>query len=256
MNVLQKLDCFIRSFKGEKGIVGTALSGAPIWYFCVRKTAYPTIIAQYSIHAREYITTLLALEQIKDFCRFGKKGTVYFLPMLNPDGVQICLTQNPLYKANGRGVDLNVNFNANWGTGEKNQREPGSENYIGLAPFSEPETRALKDFTLFINPDLTLSCHSKGEEIYYQFFQTGKRLKRDLAFAQIVREQTGYDIKATPNSAGGYKDWCVKWLKIPSITIEVGSDDLTHPIGERYLTQIYQKNQGVIRALTESEKWN
>ena len=54
---------------------------------------------------------------------------------------------------------------------------------------------------------------------------------------------TGYAIKSAPNSAGGYKDWCIEKLKIPALTIEVGNDDLTHPIGEEHLVEIYKQNK-------------
>ena len=39
-------------------------------------------------------------------------------------------------------------------------------------------------------------------------------------------------------SCGGLKDYCVSQLNIPSITIEVGSDKLTHPITERNIRKI------------------
>ena len=74
-----------------------------------------------------------------------------------------------LWKANGRGVDLNVNFQADWGCGAANVRRPGPENYIGPAPFSEPETRALRDLTLALSPDATISFHTKGGEIYWEY---------------------------------------------------------------------------------------
>lgn len=253
MDVLDKLDFFYKRFAGEKGCIGKTLLGEEIKYFCVEKTKSPTIIVQYAIHAREYITTLLALKQIKYFTRFGRLGRVYFIPAVNVDGIKISLKAMPLYKANARGVDLNVNFDANWGTGRSNLKHAGSENYIGTKPFSEPETMALRNFTLLVKPDITLSYHCKGEEIYYQFFQTGKELKRDLLLAKSLAGVTGYKIKNTPFSAGGYKDWCIQKLKIPSFTIEVGNDALVHPLKEKALKEIYKKNKKVITTLMESQ---
>ena len=74
-----------------------------------------------------------------------------------------------LWKANARGVDLKVNFDAKWGPGKQNVRYPASANYIGSMPFSEPETRALAEFTKEVKPDATISYHTKGGEIYYGF---------------------------------------------------------------------------------------
>ena len=67
MDVLDELSLFYHDYKDEKGYIGFTDFGTPIPYFAVRKTAFPTIIVQYSIHAREYITTYLALKQIEDY---------------------------------------------------------------------------------------------------------------------------------------------------------------------------------------------
>ncbi len=254
MSVLKDLKKFYTAFKYEKGNIGYSYKGVPIYYFAVRKSLSPVLLVQYGMHAREYITTYLAIKQIKDFVLFGKFGTVYFIPAVNPDGIKIAETVNPLYKANYNGVDLNVNFDARWGTGIFNVRERGAENCIGEFPFSEIESRALRDFTLLVKPDMTVSYHSKGEEIYYKFFQGEERLKRDYLFAKTVSDCTGYCIKDTLGSSGGYKDWCVESLKIPAITIEVGSDLLSHPIKKRSLPEIYDKNKKVIENLLERLK--
>ncbi len=252
MKINELVKNFYERFNGDKGIIGKSEKGEPIYYFSVKKTAYPKIIFTYAIHAREYITTYLALMQILDFYKFGKVGQVYFIPLLNPDGVKICQAFKPLYKANARGVDLNVNFDAKWGTGALNATIVGDENYIGCKPFSERETRAIRDFTLDVKPDMTVSYHSKGEEIYYKFHQRLKAELRDCRLAKKVKRLTGYKIKDTPNSAGGYKDWCIEKLKIPALTIEVGSDKLSHPIKKENLKKIYKQNKKVVNCLTEN----
>ncbi|MBE5733730.1 MAG: hypothetical protein E7347_01620 [Clostridiales bacterium] len=251
MSIFDKIESFYAQFKGEKGVIGYSLLKKPIYYFKVEKTKNPVVIIQYSIHAREHVTSFLALKQIKDFIKNGRVGSVYFLPMTNPDGVFIALNEKPLYKANGRGVDLNVNFDARWGLGEKNVKIQGDENFIGEKPFSEPESLALKEFTLKIKPSATISYHSKGEEIYWEFHQRGKRRMRDEMLANALAKTTGYKIKSTPNSCGGYKDWCVEKLKIPALTIEVGSDELLHPLGKECVKEIYEKNKRVVNCITE-----
>ncbi len=254
MNIIKKVYDFYQSYSGEKGVIGYTEQGRPIPFMVVKKTQTPKIIVTYSIHAREYITSFLALLQIENFIKHGKVGSVYFLPMINVDGVKICLERNPLYKANANGVDLNVNFDAGWGTGEKNVITAGSENYIGSFPFSEKESVAVRDFTLKICPHATVSYHAKGEEIYWDFNQNGKRRARDLRLAKLLALTTGYQLKSTPNSAGGYKDWCVEKLKISAFTIEVGREELSHPLCSKYLPEIYIKNANVLRVLTENIK--
>ena len=144
---------------------------------------------------------------------------------LNPDGALISQTAYPLWKANARGVDLNCNFDADWGSGRLNTKIRGGENCMGDYPFSEAEASALRDFTLRIRPYVTLSFHTKGEEIYWEYGGKG-----DKNGAELLEKITGYTAKRIYGSAGGYKDWCIQKLNIPAYTIECGSDSLAHPI--------------------------
>ncbi len=249
MSILRLTENFYRAFKGEKGVIGKTALNKPVYYFCVQKSSAPCVIVTAGIHAREYITCYLALRLIKEFEKNGKAGRVFFLPMINPDGVEICLNGNPDYKANSRGVDLNVNFDAKWSSGTQNSFIRGEQNYVGESPFSEAETIALKNFTLKVKPNLTISYHSKGEEIYWEFFQKGKRKARDSSLARVAELSTGYKAKIIKGSAGGYKDWCVQKLKIPALTIEVGGNELTHPISSRYLNDIFNQNKNLLNDL-------
>ena len=227
------------------------------------------IIIQGGIHAREYISTLLMVEQAKYLNRTGgiTSGGIYFVFLTNPDGAEIVLdglnslpceiTKQYLtlangdenfsqFKANVNLVDLNTNFDADWGEGSQNVRCPSPEDFIGFYPNSEREVNALISFTNKIKPYLTLSYHSKGEVIYYGFTgQTQFDLTRDRQIGEQISKLTTYPLILTENSAGGYKDWCIRNLKIPSYTIEVGREDLEHPIGEEYLQEIFEQNKDV-----------
>ena len=251
MGVLNDLETFYDGWKRDKGYIGFSEKGRLIPFFKVVKTEYPVVLVQGGIHAREYITAYLIILLAKEFEVFGKKGTAYFIPAVNPDGIKIAENLNGDFKANAHGVDLNVNFPARWGTGKKNIFKRGYENYVGKFPFSESETKALRDFTLSIRPDLTLSYHSKGEEIYWDFYQDEKAKERDFKIAGIIADVTGYEIKPSGKSAGGYKDWCISCLNIPAVTIEVGNDSLSHPIKRTQLYDIFLKNRGVVSAVTE-----
>ncbi len=251
----------------EKIAIGKTVLGDTIFAFAVG-CGDPKIIVQYGIHAREYITYFLAKRQIVDTCKNLKAGcgTVYFVPAVNIDGISLVLDGlkaippkfHPLlnslsndgdfsqFKANIRGVDLNVNFDARWGTGKHNKFLPAQANFVGEFPNSEPEVQALINFTTKIQPDLTLSYHSKGEVIYYGFFEPLATRLTHRKIAKVVGSATGYRIIRTKNSAGGYKDWCIAKLKIPALTIEIGAENLVHPITQEFLPAIYQKNANVI----------
>ena len=68
------------------------------------------------------------------------------------------------WKANGRGVDLNRNFDARWDeqTEERATAGPAYAFYRGENPESEPETQALVELTNDFGPDSTISYHSRG----------------------------------------------------------------------------------------------
>lgn len=171
----------------------------------------------------------------------------FYLKKIKSELIKINKSQDfSLWKANILGVDLNVNFDAKWGTGKTNVFTPSSANFVGKFPESEPETKALANFTRAIRPHMTISYHSKGEVIFYKFGQRGKTLKKDKLIAQEISKETGYKISYARGSVGGFKDWCVQDLHIPSLTIEVGNNNLPHPLDKKELIKIYQQNKNVI----------
>ncbi len=262
MDIYEESTLFYQSAKTEKTVYGKSLFGRNLYAVKVGEGS-PVGIAQYAMHGREWITAKLAFKQYE---KGVAKGSCWFLPLTNPDGALlsqkglssvekaedktflISLNKGEdfsLWKANGRGVDLNVNFDAEWGKGVKNTRIAGAENYIGLCPFSEPETRSLQRFTKEIKPDYTLSYHTKGEEIYWQFKGNGNR-----RLAEILSDETGYKVMETYGSVGGYKDWCILQFGIPSFTVEVGKDSRSHPLNENALADILEKNEQAIYRLS------
>lgn len=220
--IYDEIKRFYKNYKGKKCVIGYSFYGKEIFAFHIGSPVGRQFISTYAIHGREWITARLALKHIK---RGIKKGGGWVIPLVNPDGAKISQTAKPLWKANARGVDLNCNFDADWGSGRLNTAARGGENCIGAYPFSEAETAALRDFTLKIRPFVTLSFHTKGEEIYWQYDSAG-----DSRGAEILSAATGYESKIIYGSAGGYKDWCIQKLGIPAYTIECGFDGLAHPI--------------------------
>ena len=219
--IYDEVKSFYQSYPGYKCVIGYSCQGREIFAFHTGKRTGRQFMAVYAVHAREWITARLALVHLKK----GVKSGGWIIPLLNPDGALISQTTFPLWKSNVRGVDLNCNFDAEWGSGRLNTKSRGGENCIGDYPFSEPETAALRDFTVKVRPYVTLSFHTKGEEIYWEFCGMG-----DKRGAEIISRATGYKVKKIYGSAGGYKDWCIQKLKIPAYTVECGSDGLCHPI--------------------------
>lgn len=259
MDIYQEISAWYDAFRGEKRVIGKSFLSREIYAVKIGG-GKPCAIAQYAVHGREWITAKLATYHAE---KGVKKGSVWILPLVNPDGALISQTglssvadkkakkflkklcprgDFSLWKANGRGVDLNVNFPADWGKGEKNVFFPSSENYVGEYPCSEKETDTLRRFTQEISPQFTVSYHTKGEEIYWYYYQSLYACARDKKMAAALSDRTGYPLKFAKGSVGGYKDWCIKSLKIPSFTVEVGKDSEKHPLNEKQLKNIIEKD--------------
>ncbi|MBQ8320595.1 MAG: hypothetical protein IJX81_06945 [Clostridia bacterium] len=270
MDIYQKTTAFYRRVKTEKKIFGKSRLGRNLYAVKVGEGS-PVGIAVYAVHGREFITAELAFRHYEK----GAVGALWLIPLLNPDGALISevglssvrtgryrkflssfsAEQLRLWKANAYGVDLNVNFDADFGQGVKNVRTRGVENCVGPYPFSERETRAIRAFTLSLSPDYTVSYHTKGEEIYWYYGQPLFNVARDLALAETLASSCGYPLKAVKGSVGGYKDWCIKALGIPSFTVEVGNDSLPHPLcGEEALSDVLTKNENALCALSKAVK--
>ena len=268
MNVYEEVSAFYQSWRGGKEIIGKSTEGRNIYAMFMGTRGAPQGISQYAMHAREWIGAHLALWHLR---RGLVRGGVWVVPLVNPDGAllvqegaeslsparraELCYLNGggdfSLWKANARGVDLNVNFDARWGTGEQNTRTRGAAGCVGDMPFSEPETRALRDLTLAVSPHFTVSYHTKGEEIYWRFHQPLWRARRDKRLARVLSVVTGYPLKDTPRSAGGYKDWCIEKFRIPAFTVEAGRESFAHPLGLAALGDVVTKNLDVLVRLTE-----
>ena len=118
----------------------------------------------------------------------ARRVQLYILPVLNPDGLAYIESKENignygddivLKRKNGRqfveaacrprsqGVDLNRNYNVSWSdTLDVTDLDqfPCGETYRGAYPFSEPETRAMRDFVLAHRDSLkfVVSYHSYG----------------------------------------------------------------------------------------------
>ncbi len=191
--------------------------------------------------------------------------TLCIVPMLNPDGVEYSVNglspDNPIrdrviamnggsedlsaWQANARGVDLNHNYDAGFyeyiNTDEGKSNAGGSPSKCcGESPESEPESSALANFVRAnAGIKLCLSLHSQGEEIYSgDNFGVPKESRR---IADILSMLSGYRLSRTKGSAafGGFTDWAVNELRLPSFTLECGKG--TNPLPIDTLFETYYK---------------
>ncbi len=199
---------------------------------------------------------------------------VHFVPMVNPDGISISqfgidgirseelrqqirqCYENDLaqgrtsaafdryliyWKANGRGVDLNQNFPANWHL-VGSCPNPSYASYKGTEPLSEPESWALANLAASRKWSATVSYHSMGNIIYWDY-QGNRVTEESRELTSLIQASTGYR-PAGSSGNGGFKDWTqIKDDPIPGVTIETGSVACPLPVSQ--YVDIWSRNKMV-----------
>ena len=260
------------------GTVGTSELGRDIPVIVLGDpNAKHQVLLQGAIHAREHMTAWLLMSMAEFWAGEGLVGCedtcFHIIPMMNPDGVHLAQTGEltdlqlsiykrdkakgrteaslsayaSVWKANGLGVDLNHSFDAGWET-TFCVGEPSSMNYNGKAPFEAAEARALRDYTLAHDLDVTISYHSHGSVIYYEYGKKVDVNKASESLAIAAEAVTGYVMMDSSSvGAAGYKDWCMEKLEIPSLTLEIGYYPAPSKFRETYNT--YARNLNILPAI-------
>jgi hypothetical protein len=140
----------------------------------------PALLYTGTVHAREWIGNELAISFIEyllnnyennpEILKVLTYNTLYIVPCLNPDGFEYSRKHFSFWRKNRRkngdgtyGVDLNRNFSI----GYKKSKNTSSNVYSGPYPFSEPETKAIKNFVdAHDNITIALDYHSQGNVFF------------------------------------------------------------------------------------------
>lgn len=168
---------------------------------------------------------------------------IFVLPVLNPDGYVHNATTQPggggMWRLNRRlngdgsvGVDLNRNYGWEWGFDDAGSSPvPGSQTYRGPAPFSEPETAAVRDWMADRAVRLALNTHTFGDLFIYPWGYVPDLYTPDSAAfvdaARVMTEANGF-LAGTGNQTVGYltngtsDDWMYGELGVLAFTPEIG----------------------------------
>ena len=228
------------------------------------------------------------LENYAAACTFGRRigghdaaalfssATLHLVPMVNPDGVDLVtgelaadsrayrrafsIAQNypqisfpDGWKANINGVDLNLQYPAGWDRAREIKfaqgfTSPAPRDFVGSAPLSQPESRAIYNFTRKHDFKLTLSYHTQGNVIYWKYLDFEP--SGSYAIGRRFSELSGYPLELTPplSSFAGYKDWFIEAYDRPGYTLEAGLGSAPLPLSQ--LGDIYAANEGVLAEAT------
>ena len=273
--------------------IGKSTLGEKIIYIKLGK-GNKKIFINASHHANEWITSLITMMFIEKYLFLYKhkqvyKGydvyelwnsvSLYIVPMVNPDGVNLCLRDKKIinsnlykeiwgkylsnldkWKANIRGVDLNLNYSAGWKNAKNNKykkgiNKPGPRDYVGPNSVSEIETKNMIEFTDLMKFDMTISLHSQGEEIYWSYLNY--KLPKAYEIGKKFESLSGYKL-TTPSyysSFAGYKDWFIEKYNKPAFTIEVGKGEEGKELPLEKVEEIYKSIEEIFFCAVEETQY-
>jgi len=287
----QDLKKLKRHYKKEIQIktIGTSHFGREIYAIKLGR-GKKNIVLIGAHHGREWMTSMLLMKKLDGYAHayqrtkpFGDYSTdildevsIWFVPMLNPDGVAI--QQNQLHhfpakyrkkllkmnqgvakfdrwKANGMGIDLNRQYPAGWYALKKTPTKPFYQFYKGKRPVQAKEVRALIRFIRKIDPSIAVAYHSAGREIFWNY-HNGKYLKRDKMIAKKVAELADYQLGKPPKHAvgGGFTDWFITTYHRPAMTVEISPlvGEKSPPLA--FFAEEWRRNQYVGLMLAKEAK--
>ncbi|MBO8126872.1 MAG: peptidase M14 [Firmicutes bacterium] len=284
----QQLSENLRTLSDKHGCellsIGRSVLGRELWTIRLGWGARSVYING-AHHACEWLTASLLLAFIQayleareaasplwgiDIGEASSRASLWITPMVNPDGVALAkegldaIPQqyhstllkwnygNPNFrewKANIRGVDLNRQYRADWLKAyESSPKTPAPKYFAGEHPESEPEAKAVADFTRKLKPEFVIAYHSQGEVIYWNYRRKAPPEARRIA--KELSRLTGYALVGhNPREAGygGYKDWFISHFHRPGFTIEIGRG--MNPLPLAQFNSIWQKNAPLLANL-------
>ena len=208
----------------------------------------PVVFINATQHAREWISTKVVMYIAENLLNGYGSDTrvtslldeceVFVVPIVNPDGFSYSWTNYRLWRKNrrgGYGVDLNRNWGWQWG-GLGSDGFTSSEVYRGTAPFSEPETEAVRNY---VESDArvvaAIDFHSYGQLILWpwsydyvdppaddlaRYSQVGLQMRQEMLDAGGAPYTAESSYLLYP-AAGVASDWFYGQLDALSYTVEL-----------------------------------
>ncbi|MFN7971220.1 MAG: M14 family zinc carboxypeptidase [Acidobacteriota bacterium] len=224
----------------------------------------PVLYVNAAIHAREYATAELVTRFAEllvasygtdaEITELLDHSEIHVLLQSNPDGRKQAESgiywrknadDNFCTGSDYRGIDLNRNFEYNWGCCGGSSSAECDETFRGPSAASEPETQAVEAYVRSVIPDqwdppdpkapddavgLFMDIHSYGEWVLWPWGYTStvapngvqmQTLGRKFAFSNNYFPMQAIDLYVTD---GTTMDFAYGDLGVPGITVELGTD--------------------------------
>ncbi|KAL7733198.1 hypothetical protein ACLKA6_004710 [Drosophila palustris] len=180
------------------------------------RTGKKVIFVVATEHAREWLTPVAALYTVEQLVvNFERNAHLLqdydwiVMPMVNPDGYMYSRSIDNMWRNNRSpngnncfGTNINRNYDIDWGKGYPEITDPCHEHYAGSKPFSESESRAVRDIIVdLVNTKravMFLSLHSRHRSVFYPWVY-----KSDLADnVKQLREIAKIGAQTMENASG------------------------------------------------------
>ncbi len=240
--------------------IGQSIQGRDIEAFTIGGAgdadSRPSLIFNGTAHAREWISPMTVTYIMRELVEgYGNDPRITALldsvtfriaPIMNPDGYLYTWSNERFWRKNRRnngngtwGVDWNRNFATGWG-GPGADSNTDSDVYRGTAPFSEPESQALRDYTLSVpNRAFHIDFHAFSQLVLYPWGFTESPIPQpDLgiqqslanAYAADIASATGASYLPIPGAdlyiaSGISTDWHYDQAGVYSFTVELRPDE-------------------------------
>lgn len=213
------------------------------------------------VHGRESVNTGLLMKVMTSYIDtyYDKpeymKYSFYVVPLLNPDGYIMALTDKQYYeyKYNANCVDINRDFPC------KSWSRYGAS---GNEPASQPETKALIAAFKSHPSVMYVDVHSRGNCIYYYRHSMSEQYNlRQRCMADILSDYTGYSLvnpeyEIDNGDAGGNTvHYYSEHFGMPAFTIETANDTEEFPMNYCLIGEIYDKLQYLPEAMIQCSRY-
>lgn len=218
----------------------------------------PSILYNGAHHAREVLGVEICMYMINylvnnyseepKVTRWIDSLEIWFVPIVNPEGYKVVWegievwrknkrdnNENGVFDPDSDGVDLNRNYDFNWGEG--NSDSMTSDYYRGPCPFSEMETQAMRNLCLAQKFVFAINYHSPlydpwmGEHVFFPWvwhgvpcpdYETIREIADSLASLTVNDAGDGtYQALYTRNPIGMARNWMYGVAGIIALTVEV-----------------------------------